>query len=87
MAEHLHFIANILQHTRDIVTNEHCKVKLKIQPPPKESLIFISLWTETARGIYSGRGPDGPHVQSKSAASIVVFSSEHPGNKMQLTTL
>lgn len=60
-------------------------MKLKIHPLLKESLNFIFFCAEPTRSIYRGRGPDGSD-QSKSAASIVVFSSEHPGNKMQLTT-
>lgn len=32
------FPASILQHTRHIFTNEHCKMKLKIHPPSKNPL-------------------------------------------------
>lgn len=44
-------------------------MKLKIHPILKEPFVFIFLWTETARRIYSGRVPDGPPEQSETAAS------------------
>lgn len=84
-AEHFYSPASILQHTREVLTNELCTMKAKIHLLLKESLIFILLWAETHRENHSGREPDGTRVRSKSAASIVVFSSEYPGNKIQLT--
>lgn len=85
IAEHFYSPASILQCTRDVLTNELCKMKAKTHLLLKESFIFIFLWVETPRDIHPGREPDGTRVQSKSAASNVVFSSEHAGNKMQLT--
>lgn len=82
IAEHFYSPASILQCTRDVLTNELCKMKAKTHLLLKESFIFIFLWVESPRDIHPGREPDGTCVQSKSVASNVVFSSEHSGNKM-----